>query len=105
MRHESRADVAIIQAEALSKFMPVISAPKQFRDLARKKKEETERVEKIVEKAYHESTADELLSCRAESRHPVARPISSITGFLDFARNDRGVGGTKLRWRRRPARA
>src|SRR5207248_463107 len=99
MRGKPRAHVAIINAEALSEFMSVISAPQQFRNLPRQKKQETERIEKIVEKANHEVA---LLSCRAESRHPVERPIGSITGFLDFARND---GGTTLRWRRRLARA
>src|SRR5207237_1293812 len=98
MRSESRAHIAIIKTEALSEFMLVISPPQQFRNLPRQKKQETERIEKIVEKANHEVA---LLSCRAESRHPAERPISSITGFLDFARND---GGTILRWRRRLAR-
>src|SRR5205807_9576404 len=102
MRGKPRAHIAIINTEALSELMPVISAPQKFRNLAGQKKQKPERIENIVEEPNHQSTAVALLSCRAESRHPVARAISSITGFLDFARND---GGTKPRWRHTLSRA
>jgi hypothetical protein len=38
MRGQSRLNGAIVNAEALSNFVPVISAPQQLRDLSRKKK-------------------------------------------------------------------
>ena len=57
VRRESRSHLAIINAEALSKFVPVISAPQQLRDLSRKKKQQPERIEKIVEEPDHSACA------------------------------------------------
>jgi len=54
MRGEARADVGPVNAKALSQFVPVISAPKQLRDLARKKEEQADRIKKIVEEPDHQ---------------------------------------------------
>ena len=83
MRGESRLHVAIIKAEALAKFVPVIPAPQQLGDLPRKKKQEPEGIEKIVEKSAHSAF---VMSSGVETSRGEA--IGSITGFLDFARND-----------------
>jgi hypothetical protein len=39
MRAESSPNLRVIKAKALSKLVPVISAPNEFGDLARKKEE------------------------------------------------------------------
>src|SRR5205085_293314 len=57
VRRESRLHVATIDAQALSEFVPVISAPEQLGDLARKKKQQPERIEKIVEEPDHSACA------------------------------------------------
>src|SRR5438067_10500479 len=53
VRSESGPRFCVITAEALSQLVPVISAPDQLRDLPRKKEEQTDWVEKIVEEANH----------------------------------------------------
>src|ERR1043166_4118958 len=52
-------------------------------------------------KIYQGRTLIILLSSRAKSRDPEARPNSLATGFLDFARNDGSVQVFSLESKRR----
>src|ERR1700686_2816823 len=57
MRSEPRFHITVVKTEALSEFMPVISPPQQLRNLSRQKKQETERIKKIVEELDHSACA------------------------------------------------
>jgi hypothetical protein len=52
-RRDPRPDFGIIKTEPLPEFMPVISAPEQLGNLARKKEEQSDRIKKIVEEPDH----------------------------------------------------
>jgi hypothetical protein len=57
VRAETRPHFAIIKTEALPELVPVISAPEQLGNLARKKEEQPNRVEKIIEEPDHSMRA------------------------------------------------
>src|SRR5438270_13946656 len=54
MPGKARAHFSIVTPKALSEFVPVIPAPDQFRELAGKKKEQADRIEKVVEESDHQ---------------------------------------------------
>jgi len=53
MGGQPSAHFAVVGSKTLPQFVPIISAPEELRDLAGKKKEQADRVKKIVEKTDH----------------------------------------------------
>src|SRR5207237_2568469 len=73
MPGKALAYFSIVTAKALSEFVPVIPAPDQFRELAGKKKEQADRIEKVVEESDHRRTrVSAAMEARCRNKTSVA---------------------------------